>query len=63
MKRDKISREKMMKRIDNQWDDKLKVPLADFVINNVNWENTLMQIEAIHKKIYRNLSLLIFFCK
>ena len=49
MKRDNISREKLMKRIDNQWDDKLKIPLADFVINNINWENTLIEIEAIHK--------------
>lgn len=49
MKRDNISREKLMKRINNQWDDKLKIPLADFVINNINWENTLIEIEAIHK--------------
>ena len=53
MKRDDISREKLLKRINNQWQDKLKIPLADFVINNTNWENTLIEIEAIHKNLIK----------
>ena len=53
MKRDNISREKLLMRINNQWEDKLKIPLADFVINNTNWVNTLIEIEAIHKNLIK----------
>ena len=53
MGRDNISREKVLERINNQWEDKLKIPLADFIINNTNWENTLTDITAIHKQLMK----------
>ena len=53
MKRDNISRKKVLERINNQWEDKLKIPLADFIINNTNWENTLTDITAIHKQLMK----------
>jgi len=53
MRRDNISREKVLERINNQWEDKLKIPLADFIINNTNWENTLIEIEAIHNHLMK----------
>ena len=30
-----------------------KIPLADFIINNTNWENTLLEIAAIHKHLMK----------
>ena len=53
MRRDNISREKVLERIINQWEDKLTIPLADFIINNTNWENTLIEIAAIHRHLIK----------
>ena len=34
MKRDKLSKDDVLNRIKNQWNDEKKIPLCDFVINN-----------------------------
>ena len=51
LKRDQITREQILSRAKNQWDDSQKIPLADYVINNVNLEETRDQVYKIHKKI------------
>jgi len=45
--RDGISRAKVLDRIKNQWADEKKIMLSDYIINNVEWENTLIQFESI----------------
>ena len=35
----------------NQWSDKQKTELSDFVITNVNLEDTRLQVGKIHTKI------------
>ena len=51
MKRDKINAEHIKSRMNHQWSDEKKIPLANYVINNIDWDKTLKKIEEIHKKI------------
>lgn len=49
MKRDQVDRKKVMDRMKNQWPDKMKIPLADYIINNENLEQTQVQVKYLHK--------------
>lgn len=51
LKRDNTTREKVLDRIKNQWDDDQKIPLSDFVISNIFPEDTNLQVSAIYTKI------------
>ncbi len=55
IKRDRVTSEQVESRINNQWPDKKKVSLADFVIENngVDNEALLEQILLIHNKLIR----------
>jgi len=48
MDRDNVSEEQVLERISNQIDDKSKIELADFTINNDTLENTKIQVLDIH---------------
>jgi len=50
-KRDNLTLSQILERMDNQWDDGKKIPLADFVIHNENWEITKKEVAKIHKSI------------
>ncbi len=47
MKRDACRREDVLKRINNQWSDDQKIPLADYVIVNDGKQPLLLQIERL----------------
>jgi len=49
LKRDKSSRENVLKILNNQWNDSEKAELADFVIENINKLDT-------QKKVYKLMS-------
>ncbi len=51
VERDKVSREQVLKRIQHQWDDKEKIPLADFVLTNTNLQELPDSVSTIHRKI------------
>tara|TARA_B100001175_G_scaffold312411_1_gene318334 strand:+ start:7002 stop:7589 length:588 start_codon:yes stop_codon:yes gene_type:complete len=51
MKREKTKIEHVKSRISNQWIDEKKIHLADYVINNIDWDKTLKKIEEIHQKL------------
>lgn len=53
LKRDNTSKEKIDAIMKNQWTDEEKVKHSDFVIENVNLENTKVKVAEIHKKILR----------
>lgn len=53
MKRDGVSREAVLARMKNQWDDRQKVPLADFVIENSRRETARSQARKIHRKLLK----------
>ena len=49
--RDQISPELVRKRMDNQWSDEKKIPLADYIIYNDNEHLITPQVMEIHSKI------------
>src|SRR5690606_8924392 len=51
--RDSVDPEKVMDRIQNQWDDTRKIALADFVIENSDLEKTMAQVAVIHWKLLK----------
>lgn len=51
--RDHSSASEIKQRMDNQWSDEKKAPLADFIIKNVELEQTRLQVEHIHDKILK----------
>ena len=49
--RDNASAEAIQRRIDSQWTDEKKIPLANYVIENVEKPSTVAQVNAIYKRI------------
>ena len=47
IKRDKIPKENIQKIIENQWDDKKKLGLCDFFIENLNKKGTFKKIKNL----------------
>ena len=54
MKRDGLLKSEIIRIIDHQLPDKKKVDLSDYIIENDNWKNTLIEFENVFKKL--NLS-------
>lgn len=54
LKRDGHPRERILERIGNQWTDSKKIPLADFVINNENLNETRLKVKEIHDLLLDN---------
>ena len=52
MLRDGVSAGEVKARMRNQWTDAQREPLADFVIDNINWEETAEEV----KKLFHTLS-------
>jgi dephospho-CoA kinase len=55
MKRQNTDVKSIKARMDHQWSDEKKIPLADYVINNINWDNTLKNIEEIHESLSKEI--------
>ena len=51
IKRDGLSLDEIKKRISNQFDDKDKIPLSDYIINNKSWEDTILKLEETYLEI------------
>ena len=51
MKREKSKVEHIKSRMRHQWSDEKKTPMADYVINNIDWDKTLKKVEEIHQKL------------
>jgi dephospho-CoA kinase len=49
--RDAISEKEILTRMENQWDDSKKIPLADYVIENTDIEKTKIQVQKIHHEL------------
>ncbi|MFM9825965.1 dephospho-CoA kinase [Flavobacterium sp.] len=49
MKRDNITREQVLNRIENQWTDEQRIAKSDYVIENINLKNTKSKINKILK--------------
>jgi dephospho-CoA kinase len=55
MARDHTSEEKVLARMEQQWEDEKKIPMADFVIDNINLKKSEKETRKIHVKILRTL--------
>ena len=51
IKRDGFSLDQIKKRISNQFDDKDKIPLSDYIINNKFWKDTVLELEKTYLEI------------
>ncbi len=51
--RDSTSEAEVKKRMEAQWPDDKKIPLADFVIENIDLDKTRIQAERIHQAIMK----------
>ncbi|MCJ7466274.1 MAG: dephospho-CoA kinase [Maribacter sp.] len=47
--RDGISKKSILSRMENQWNDSAKIPLSDFVVENINLAVTKSKIRKIHQ--------------
>lgn len=48
MQRDQVAKEVILARMNHQWEDEQRIPLADHIINNDIWEETLKEIKRLH---------------
>lgn len=53
MARDGISETEVRQRMQKQWPDAQKIPLADYVIDNSDWTTTEDELERIYKELLR----------
>jgi len=51
MQRDKVTNEEVLARMQHQWDDDKKRPLATFIIENIELDKTLEQVRSIHQEL------------
>ena len=49
--RDAITLADVNARMENQWEDQKKIPLANYVIENIDLTSTKIQVQNIHKKL------------
>ncbi len=53
MQRDQVDRTSVLNRMDDQWSDAEKVPLADYVIQNKILEDTRRKIGYVHEELLK----------
>jgi dephospho-CoA kinase len=51
MQRDQVPEDNILARMNHQWEDVKKIPLADYVIENLELTKTASQVKIIHKKL------------
>lgn len=51
--RDAATEEAIRQRMDNQWPDEKKIPLADFVIENTDLQKTREKVSCIHAELLK----------
>ena len=51
LERDNGSKEEILARMENQWDDSEKIPLSDYIIENIDLDQTKLQVEQIHRQL------------
>lgn len=49
MNRDQSTKEEVLARMNNQWEDEQRLPLASHVIENLVWKDTEKEIERLHQ--------------
>ncbi|MGB5464223.1 MAG: dephospho-CoA kinase [Aureibaculum sp.] len=55
IKRDNTSKKEVLLRMNNQWDDKKKIELSDYIIHNIELSDTKKQVKELHKTILKKI--------
>ena len=55
MKREQTTEDQIKLIMSHQWNDNMKIPLSDFVINNIDLDKTLNIIDEIHLKLIESV--------
>ncbi len=55
IKRDSTSKKEVLLRMNNQWDDKKKIELSDYIIHNIELSDTKKQVKELHKTILKKI--------
>lgn len=50
VERDKSSKEAVIARMNNQWKDEQRIPLADYHFENIEWEETQQKVMELHQR-------------
>ena len=51
--RDQVVEDAVRARMQNQWTDEQKIPVADFVIENIDLSSTAAQVKALHQRLLK----------
>lgn len=51
MQRDHVTREQVLKRMEAQWADEEKIPLADYVIENTDLKSMKARVQSLHETL------------
>ena len=54
--RDKATPDQILDRMKTQWEDDRKIPLADYVIENINLKETQNSVKKIHEDLLKSIS-------
>ncbi len=54
MARDKSTREEIEARMNNQWPDEKKAKMADFILSNIDLEETRREVRKIHQMMLKS---------
>jgi dephospho-CoA kinase len=49
--RDHSAKDEILARMKNQWEDSKKIPLSDFIIENIDLDKTKLQVGEIHHQL------------
>jgi dephospho-CoA kinase len=49
IQRDQSTKEEVLARMNNQWEDEQRLPLASHVIENLTWKDTEKEVKQLHK--------------
>jgi dephospho-CoA kinase len=49
IQRDQSTKEEVLARMNNQWEDEQRLPLASHVIENLTWKDTEKEVKRLHK--------------
>lgn len=51
LERDDSDYESVIKRVQNQWTDEMRIAKSDYVIENIEFENTMDQVNTLYKEL------------
>lgn len=54
LKRDNSDYESVMKRVENQWTDEMRIAKSDYIIENLDIENTMNEVNRLYQELKKS---------